>query len=51
VGWMLREDGKKDLEVLEYFLKNNYKNMKRVTLRYAIERFPKEKQKYYLSLV
>jgi len=51
VGWMLREMGKKNERYLEYFLQENYKKMKRVTLRYSIEKFSKEKQKYYLSLV
>ncbi|MGI9168441.1 MAG: DNA alkylation repair protein [Pyrinomonadaceae bacterium] len=41
VGWMLREVGKRDQETQERFLKENYRQMPRVTLRYAIERFPK----------
>ncbi len=50
VGWMLREIGKKEDLVLENFIKRNYKKMSRITLRYSIEKFPKEKQKFYLSL-
>ena len=48
VGWMLREVGKRDEKVLEDFLKTNYKNMPRTTLRYAIEKFPEGKKQLYL---
>ena len=49
VGWMLREVGKKDVNVLLNFLKKNYKKLPRTTLRYAIERFPEEKRKKLLK--
>jgi 3-methyladenine DNA glycosylase AlkD len=48
VGWMLREVGKKDLEVLEGYLMMNYKKMPRTMLRYAIEKFDEETRKRYL---
>ena len=49
VGWMLRELGKQDQDLLEKFLKKNYKNLPRMTLRYAIERFGEEKRLKFLN--
>ncbi|MGH9876450.1 MAG: DNA alkylation repair protein [Nitrososphaerales archaeon] len=48
IGWMLREVGKRNIKAEERFLKENYRKMPRTMLRYAIERFPKEKKAYYL---
>ncbi|GJL66911.1 MAG: DNA alkylation repair protein [Nitrospirales bacterium] len=49
VGWMLREVGKKDQQVLENFLKTHYQQMPRTMLRYAIEKLPQEKRVEYLK--
>ena len=48
VGWMLREVGKKDADVLRKFLKENYNELPRTTLRYAIERFEDKERKEWL---
>ncbi len=48
-GWMLREVGKKNLPVLEGFLKKHYMKMPRTMLRYAIERFPEKRRQEYLK--
>ena len=49
VGWMLREVGKKDVEVLSEFLMENYDELPRTSLRYAIEKFGEEERKEWLG--
>ncbi|MGB0387773.1 MAG: DNA alkylation repair protein [Ardenticatenaceae bacterium] len=48
VGWMLREIGKRNQATEEAFLRPIYRQIPRVMLRYAIERFDKEKRRQYL---
>ncbi|MFA6514864.1 MAG: DNA alkylation repair protein [Candidatus Paceibacterota bacterium] len=49
-GWMLREVGKRVSEnELIGFLNTHGNDMPRTMLRYAIERLPEEKRKYYLK--
>jgi len=50
VGWMLREVGKRcSPDTLRAFLRTRYRSMPRTMLRYAIERFPADERKAYLT--
>jgi 3-methyladenine DNA glycosylase AlkD len=49
VGWMLREMGKRSIQLLKDFLDENATKMARTMLRYAIEKFSKEDRVYYLN--
>ncbi|MDE6718202.1 MAG: DNA alkylation repair protein [Muribaculaceae bacterium] len=48
-GWMLREIGKREPDVLIDFLERNYADMPRTTLRYAIEKMDAKERLYWLK--
>ena len=49
VGWMLREIYKRDKRIIKRFLRQNYAQIPRTTLRYAIERMDKKERLLYLK--
>jgi 3-methyladenine DNA glycosylase AlkD len=49
VGWMLREVGKRDQEVLEQFLEQHAHELPRTALRYALERMTPAKKQYFMD--
>ena len=49
VGWMLRELGKQNEQMLMLFLKQHHEAMPRTMLRYAIEKFSKTKRNQILN--
>lgn len=49
VGWMLREMGKRDKELLLQFLDQYARDMPRTMLRYSIEKLTEEERKHYMK--
>lgn len=49
IGWMLREMGKRDKDLLVQFLEKYAKVMPRTMLRYAIEKFPEEERRQFMK--
>jgi len=49
VGWMLREVGERDLPRLETFLERHAGEMPRTMLRYAIEKLPPQRRRYFME--
>ena len=50
VGWMLREIGKRDLQLERNFLDDNMDFLSRITIYYAIEKMSQPERKKYLNL-
>lgn len=49
VGWMLREVGARELPRLESFLEHHAGEMPRTMLRYAIEKLPPPRRRYFME--
>ncbi len=49
LGWMLREIYKRDSNTCKTFLEENYAQLPRTTLRYAIERMQAHERQHYLK--
>ncbi len=48
IGWMLRESWKREPEIIEDFLLENYNQLPRTTLRYSIEKMEESRRKNFL---
>lgn len=48
-GWVLKEAGEVDSKRLEKYIETNYQKLNRTTLRYAIEKFEKDKREKFLK--
>lgn len=49
VGWMLREVGKRDIDLLRSYLSQHCHGMSRTTLRYAIEKMSASERSHWLQ--
>ena len=50
IGWMLREIGKRDVDMEKEFLNKYAATMPRITLRYALEHFCDEDKQHYMDM-
>ena len=50
VGWMLREMGKENIDLLRNFLRQHAHEMPRTALRYAIEKMSDAERKYWMTI-
>ena len=50
VGWLLREEGKRDAHKLKAWLEPRCHAMPRTMLRYAIEKLPETDRRYFMAL-
>ncbi|WP_414630765.1 DNA alkylation repair protein [Bacteroides sp. UBA939] len=48
IGWMLREMGKRDKDLLVQFLEKHCRTMSRTMLRYAIEKFSEDERQEFM---
>ena len=51
IGWMLREMGKRDKDLLVQFLEKHCRVMPRTMLRYSIEKFSAEERAYFMKVL
>jgi Predicted DNA alkylation repair enzyme len=49
IGWMLREMGKRNKELLLDFLEKHYNEMPRTMLRYSLEKLTSEERAYFMK--
>ena len=49
IGWMLREMGKRNRDLLLQFLDKYAREMPRTMLRYSIEKLTDEERKHYMQ--
>jgi|YNPMSStandDraft_2_1061718.scaffolds.fasta_scaffold00756_6 3-methyladenine DNA glycosylase AlkD len=50
VGWMLREIGKRDLNIEKNYLEENIEKIKNIAFRYSIEKFSEKDKIYFKNL-
>lgn len=50
IGWILREIGKKDINILKQFLLDNINDIQSITFSYATEKLSQEEKIYYKNI-